>query len=126
VFLPFTTLLFPATGDNAAVANARARMEAAHKVYDGMLSRLSVDPGFPVDPDRFYRWSRRWLEAERELSAKKEDQITAVEQHLDRVKKVEALVKRLAAGNLLSPVDVTAAEYYRLEAEQWLAQAKGK
>jgi hypothetical protein len=115
-----------ARADEPAVSNARARLEAARTVYQGVLARAKVHPNAPLDPDKVYQWSRRWMEAERDLSAKKEDRSAAAEGHLTRMKAMEALVNRLFEQKLVSPVDVAAQAFFRLEAEKGLAQAKKK
>ena len=72
------------------------------------------------------RWSVRWLQAERDLNPKKEDQIGALEAHLKRIASLEKKVKAMMEGNVLPPVKVLEVEWYRLEAELWLAEAKAK
>jgi hypothetical protein len=112
--------------DDKSVENAKARLEAARKTYRGMIERAKVDPNANADPERLYLWSRRWMEAERELATKAEEKVAAVEAHLDRMKTREAFVRKMIEKGFASPVDLAAQEFYRLEAEQWLAQLKGK
>jgi hypothetical protein len=110
------------------VANAKARVEAARKVYQGMLERQKQVPG-AFDAEKLYRWSRRWMEAQQDVSATKKNQVAAIEAHLDRMKRVEKTVKDLikaGATSDLAPFEAKAAEFYRLEAEKWLRKAKGK
>jgi hypothetical protein len=116
----------PARADDKAAANARARLAAARKVYEGMLARAKVDPNTPPDFEKVYLWSRRWMEAQRDVEGKKEGKLAALQGHLDRMKKLEAFVKGMYEGKLATPVEVAAQEFYRLEAERWLAQAGGK
>jgi hypothetical protein len=111
---------------NPKRANAKARAEAAAKVYKGILLRKQVDPSAPSDPEVLSRWSRRWMEAEQELSEKKEGRIAAAEAHLERMKKVETAYKQLLENKAISPVEGAAAEFFRLEAERDLAQLKDK
>jgi len=122
-FALFTSV---AQAEDSAVANAKARVEAARKVYEGRWARLPVDLNWRFDIDKDYQWSRRWLEAEREVSDKKADQIAAAEGHLDRMKKEEAYVKDQVSSGVGSPVDLSAAKFYRLEAEHILAQIRKK
>jgi hypothetical protein len=116
----------PARADDKAAANAKARLAAARKVYEGMLVRRKVDPAESLGSEKLYLWSRRWMEAQRELADKKEDKVAAVQGHLDRMKEMEAVVKQMRDRKIASEADVAAQEFYRLEAEQWLAQAGGK
>jgi hypothetical protein len=112
----------PAPG--AKIANAKARAEAAGKVYRGMLERMKIDPNGPPDPDKLYQWSRRWMEAEQELSAKKDDRVAAAEAHLERMKKLETTFKQLLEKKMVSQVEPAAQTFFRLEAERSLAEVK--
>jgi RNA polymerase sigma factor (sigma-70 family) len=104
-------------------ANARARREAARKVYEGTLARMKVDTA-AVDWDRPCQWSRRWLEADRDVDDSYKGQVAAAKAHLERMKELKALVRKLLADKVVSATDVTAVEYYRLEAERLLAVAE--
>jgi hypothetical protein len=75
-------------------------------------------------PGEVYNWSVRWLNAQRDLSSKKDDQIAALDGHLQRMKDLE---KRVAAlSGQVSELEASAAEFYRVEAELWLAREKAK
>jgi hypothetical protein len=111
---------------NDKAANAKARVAAAQKVYQGILDRAKIDPHAGLDPERLYQWSRRWMEAEFDLSDKQEDRIAVAEAHLERMKKTEAHLKELFEKKLVSPVEAAAQTFFRLEAEQRLVQVKGK
>jgi hypothetical protein len=50
----------------------------------------------------------------------------ASEEHLDRMKKLEALVKKVRGLGFGRSSDVGASEYYRIEAEYWLAEARSR
>jgi hypothetical protein len=79
-----------------------------------------------LDPDTFYRWSRRWMEAEREMSTKEADQLAALKAHLARMEDMEKLVGGMVkAGVARTPADESMGTYYRLEAEDLLARANG-
>ena len=124
--LGLAVLTTPARAGDTTRENAKERLEAARKVYEGIFQRARIDPNAALDPDKLALWSRRWMEAERELGDTKEQKIAAVQGHLDRMKKLEGTVKQMLQARLVSPIEVAAQEYYRLEAEQWLAQAKGQ
>jgi hypothetical protein len=109
------------------LANAKARVEAARKVYNGMLRRRQIDPKFGLNLEKFYQWSRRWMEAQHDVSATKKNQVAAIEAHLARIKTLEKAVKEvIKAGSDASSYEAKAAEFYRLEAEKWLRKAKAK
>jgi hypothetical protein len=75
---------------------------APSKITSLMRSKLDVaQKGFKLawddqesDVEVAYRWSCRWLEAERELSDKTEDRIAALQAHLARVRDIEQVTKR--------------------------------
>jgi hypothetical protein len=118
--------LSPARCDDAAVENARARRDAARKVYKGILERAQVDTGAGLDPERICLWSRRWMEAERELAGDAEEKVAAVQGHLDRMKERETAVRKMVNSRLAAATDLAAQEFYRLEAERLLAEARAK
>jgi hypothetical protein len=102
-------------------------VDAARKVYEGMLNRMRIDAAFKLDSDALYLWSRRWMEAQREVASSKAERTAAAEAHLERMRKWEKLVVGAkGAGGFYSPTDVAAAEYYRLDAEALLGQEQGR
>jgi hypothetical protein len=111
-------------------ALAKARVEAARKTYEAAVQGLQqtrrvgnvlMQLGRPAD---VYDWSVRWLNAERDLGGKKDDQLAALAGHLQRMKELEKRVAKLS--EVVPSLDVSAAEYYRVEAEFWLAREKAK
>lgn len=101
----------------------KARAEAAKATYEARWEEYKVGRGF-LEP--VCDWSRRWLEAERDMSTKKEEQLAALEAHLKRLKELEEMVTASFEAGRTAIGNVTAARYHRIEAELWLAQAKGK
>ena len=73
-----------------------------------------------------YVWSRLALDSRLGRSAKPADRVPAYEDHLDRMKKLEALVKKIRRLGFGRSSDVGATAYYRLEAEAWLAEARSQ
>ncbi len=110
--------------DTQAHDNAKARLASARQTYDGMLKRWALDPAAPVDCDKISQWSRRWMEAERELAAAKEAKAAAIKSHLERMTTFESRIKELRQQGFAAAHEASAAEYFRLEAEQWLRQAQ--
>jgi hypothetical protein len=108
-----------------AAENARARLAASQKAYNGTFQRWNVDFTAPNPVEGLYQWSRRWLEADRDLADTKEGRAAALQAHLDRMKKLEDQVRQWHKGKFTGPLEVTAAELFRLEAEHWLARDKG-
>ena len=103
----------------------KAQRDSAQKAYkvcaDGYGQRNAA-----VDAEKCYLWSRRWLEAERQLASDAGADRAAVAGHLDRMKKLEEVARQLRDVGRGSFLDVDAAAFYRAEAETWVAQAKGK
>ena len=104
-------------------ALAEARSKAALKQFEEVWTyyRQARTESFPV-----YLWSRLVLDSEQDSSDKQADRIAALEAHLDRMKKLEALVKKVRRLGFGFSTDVGATEYYRLEAEHWLERAKSR
>src|SRR5438094_413613 len=83
-------------GGQAAPALAEAKLKAARVAYEANLKAL---PTGQSDAEKVYVWSRRLLEAQRDLSTKKADRVAAVEEHLARMKVLREMVKqRYATG----------------------------
>jgi hypothetical protein len=99
----------------------KQQRDAARKTYE--VSWTNYREG-RLPAEVVYRWSRRWLDAERQLSAQPDDRILACSAHLQRMVELEQLVRRLQPSGQVTVDEVSAAEYYRVEAEVWLAQAR--
>jgi len=102
---------------------AEARYNAALKQFDLIWQyyQQSRVQSFDV-----YVWSRLLMDARKEVSDRPDKQIAAFEEHLDRMKKLEALIKKVRRLGFGRSSDVGASEYYRIEAECWLAEAKSR
>jgi hypothetical protein len=51
------------------LVNAKARLEAATKVYEDLWKRAEADPArYPLDFDNLCTWSARWMEAQRDAA----------------------------------------------------------
>ena len=96
----------------------RNKLEAARTAFQ------KVWPDGWRDVEVPYRWSLRWLEAERELANKAEDGIAAFQAHLERMRDMERVTKRLLQQRQIPIDQASAAEFYVAEAEVWLARAK--
>jgi hypothetical protein len=107
----------------------KERVEAARKTWQQIVAS-SYGLGLPtreMGPEDAYLWSRRWLEAERALNEKQADQVAACEAHLNRMKDLEKAARNAHEAKLAKgPWVVSAARFYRVEAEIWLAEARAK
>ena len=116
----------PARADDL-VDNAKARAAAAGEAYKLAWLRLveNVEPASSANLEVLHLWSRRGMEAQQEVSNKKEDKIAAAQAHLERMKQLEDLVKKLVNGGV-RVLDSAPAKFYRLEAERQVLLAKAK
>ena len=102
-------------------ALAEARYRAARKQFDLIWQYYQQSR---VESFDVYVWSRLLLDARRSISKAPADRITALEEHLDHMIKLEVLIKKIRRLGFGRSSDVGASEYYRVEAEYWLAEAK--
>jgi hypothetical protein len=96
----------------------QTQLDAARTTYE----TLWTDKEFR-NVETPYQWSRRWLEVERVIKDKKQDQITAATAHLERMKQLKQLSVNLFQQKLLSREQIIASDFYVAEAELWLLQA---
>lgn len=108
----------------------KARVAEAEKVYRAKFEGLrktqrigDVLVQVTKKPEEVYIWSVRWLHAQQDLSSKREDQIAALETHLKRMTEMKMTLEALSK-DLMPPIVVDEAEWYRLESKLWLAKAK--
>jgi hypothetical protein len=99
----------------------KARHQAALKQFDEtwIYYKQARSDAFPV-----YVWSHFVLQTKFDMTDKPSEQIAALEEHLDRMKKLEELVKKVRRLGFGQAIEVGATEYYRIEAEYWLAHAR--
>jgi hypothetical protein len=97
----------------------QAQMDAARKTFE----TLWADKEFR-NVDTAYLWSRRWLEVQRVLNDKKQDQAGAIQGHLERMQRLKTFTNDLFQQKLISRDQVTAADYYVAEAETWALEVR--
>jgi hypothetical protein len=121
----------PKTADETTVL-LKARVAAAEKAYRGVLGGLTqtrrvgnILIQITENPEEAYTWSVRWLEAQRDLSPKHEDQVAVLEAHLKRMTELQKAVKELSK-ELVPSFRLEQVEWYRLEAQLWLTKAKAQ
>jgi hypothetical protein len=97
----------------------QAKLDAARRVFEGYWrdkNWRSVE--LP------YTWSCRWLDAERQVSAKHPDQVAAFRAHLNRMRELESVIAKALRERLDNVDELQATAYYVAEATEWLARAK--
>jgi len=68
----------------------------------------------------------RWLHAEPGWTSDAKNKMTALESHLQRMKELQLRTEKMYKSGLVSLLDATATEFYRAEAELWLAREQSK
>ena len=100
---------------------ARQRRDAAQQTYVTLFTKYQEGS---ASEELLYRWSRRWLEAERAVDKRPEGRVAAFRGHWERMRQLEKTVQKLRRSRSITMDRVSAAEYYRVEAAMWLAEAK--
>jgi hypothetical protein len=105
--------------------NARDRRDLAKEIYE-MRSHVYLMSPIPpeLNVESLHDWSVRWMQAERDMSQKKVDHITALEDHLKRMQFwKDRLSQQVRAGDPNAFVSEKAASFFCLEAKELLAEA---
>ena len=111
----------------ARAANAKARRDAAKKVYEASWQRhLHAPDDLPMDLTYFHGWSVRWLQAERDLGPSKAEQIAALEGHLKRMQFFKDLLDKAVQDRQAPLYEADVGNFFVLEAEDWLAAVKAE
>jgi hypothetical protein len=104
---------------------AEERLIAARTSYKAVWAKFKPFDLSKGDGEDVYRWSRRWMEAERGTARSKARRLAALEAHFERMKKLEQQVQMYARGTI--PIQQLAAtQFYRAEAELWLLAERAK
>ncbi len=99
---------------------ARARAVAAQKTYEALSRNFRENR--PPQGELLYRWSRRWLDAERDLGGGKQQLVSALRAHYNRMRELEHVTRDRFRERFVPVEEATAAQFFRLEAELWLVR----
>lgn len=121
----------PATrpaGDSAPVdpdvrALTQARLDTARAIFRQGMDHVKGSIGLPLE---LLPWSRHWMDEQIALSTGEAERLAAIQAHVDRMKELEALLRAYAEQGRGRAMDANQGKYFRLEAEQMLAEAKAK
>jgi hypothetical protein len=102
----------------------KALVEVAREGYTQCLQEVQVGKSAPKE--EMFRWSHRWLDAQRALSDKKADQVAAYQGHRDRMKEMEKVLKKYFDAGTIATKDYKAGQYRYLQAEIWLARIRSE
>ena len=111
-----------ATVDPTIRALIEARVATAREVFEREMSRL--ENVTPISYEDTATWSRRWMDEELRLNPGPAETLGVIRDHLERVKRVEENASGYARAGQGRVADVLKAKYFRLEAEQRLAEAR--
>lgn len=114
VAVPSTT----ATAAPSVAQLAKDRAAAAEKAFKSATSALMVGRGAA---DLVCEWSERWMDAAIASGTKAKQAMT---DHLQRMTDLEAAVTKEVNTGKMRPTDVEIVQYFRIEAEYWLAGGK--
>lgn len=116
-----TVVLAAATNADTAEL-AKTKVATAKAGYEGTVAVRRT--GGRADPEQVYLWSRRWMEAERDVSDKPADRVAAIENHKTRMKELHKFTLVEYQAGKVTHAQVLGADFYAAEAELWLAEAK--
>ena len=113
----------PAPRANEREAALILRSEAARHAFE--MTAKDLSSGRLTDIEVLYRWSHRWMDADVAASKTKQERIAATEAHLKRMQQLEKAAPELKKVADVFPASAeAAATYYRLDAEDSLAEAQ--
>lgn len=111
----------PAAAPQDLASLAEARVKAGVTAFDLAWLYYSENR---IPSEKVYRWSRWLVEAQVEAATDKPGRIAAYEDHLMRIKKLENKIRRIRQIGFGDSLDVVEVNFYRKEADFWLAQAR--
>jgi hypothetical protein len=120
-------LLFPVRGGGGKTGDAlkdlaKARVQAAEEAYRSYLAEGQEQ--FHMRMELRYLWSKRILDAQLDLETQKNARIAAFRGHFERMAELEKTARKRAEVRRATKAQVAATDYYRKEAEYWLAKAQ--
>src|SRR4051812_14756505 len=90
---------------------------AACHAYETVWEKFTPFDLKKGDGEDVYRWSRRWLEAERDQAKAPAERRAALQKHVERMKKLENEVQQYQRGTI--PIlQLGTTRFYRAEAER--------
>jgi len=104
---------------------AKERRDAARDAYQFQWDEFQPYELVKGDGENVYRWSLRWMQAERDLATTQAEHVAALRAHFERMKKLEAEVHAYARGTIPFQ-QMAATKFFRAEAETWLTEAMAR
>jgi hypothetical protein len=101
-----------------------ARIETAREIINWELKLFGIDPATATNMgDRIPAWSRRLMEDRLWLADTPGARLDAIREHRNRMISLERQIRRYTEARQYSPGEAFKVKYYRLEADQLLAEA---
>ncbi len=100
---------------------AQARLDLAVKQFNETWAYYQQAR---IDSYQVYVWSKLILDSRTDMAVTPADRMTALDEHLTRMKKLEVLIKKVRRLGFGRSYDVGSSEYYLREAEFWIARAR--
>ena len=104
---------------------AKEKLDASKNAYEIAWAQFKPFDLTKGDGEKVYRWSRRWMESQRNMAKNKTEKLAAAKAHFDRMQRLEDDVQNYARGTIPFQ-QMEATRFYRAEAEVWLAEEKSK
>jgi len=109
--------------DPTVKALIEARLAVAKEVFETTMQRHKETFAKGVLDDMAV-WSRRWMDEQIHLDPNPIKNVAAIQDHLERTKRIEAMVDNYAKTGQGQAEDTLKVKYFRLEAEQMLAELR--
>jgi hypothetical protein len=100
---------------------AKEKMEAAQKACQAMAQQYVEGK---VTVEQVHLWSNRWMDAAKHVAHNRKEEIVAMEGHAERMRELEQAAKSRVEARQALPSDLPTAQYFRLDAELDVTQAK--
>jgi hypothetical protein len=115
----------PSKKDRAALRKLRQdQLDVIKEIHRLKVRAGSITFGPSYSIERAYIWSRRQLDLERDAATNTDDRRTALNAHLDRMKRLRAGMEPLYRNKTITETDFLAIKFYQLQAEYWIEQEK--
>jgi hypothetical protein len=98
------------------------RIATAREIRDRALDGIRTGSGGPGNFDQLAIWSRRLMEDRLRLAATRGERLDAIREHRDQMAVLEVWVKAYNEANQTPLSETLKGKYYRLEADQFLAE----
>jgi RNA polymerase sigma factor (sigma-70 family) len=100
-----------------------ARIETAREIINWEFKHFRIDPNYTNACDQILAWSRRLMEDRLRLADNPGERLDAIREYRNRMISFEREIRPQVEARQCAPADPLKVKYYRLEADQLLAEA---